>query len=110
MSLTFAGDLGRRGGRMRAPQGIMLRLRPPRIRRAPRQVYVSTSSWNRGLKAKDENPMLESATPSASVRRRVMWAMTVAIMGVKMKPQPKPGGEGREGVTPGSCYQTCLAC
>lgn len=93
---TFAGALGRRFGRTRAPQGTMLRLRPPRIRRAPRQAYVSTSSWKSGLKAKEEIPTLENASPNARARRRVKLAMTVATMGVKTSPQPKPGGEGRE--------------
>lgn len=66
--------------------------------RAPRQAYVSISSWNSGLKAKDEMPMLEKARPRASVRRRVKLAMTVATMGVKTSPQPRPGepGGGRE--------------
>lgn len=94
---TFSGALGRRCGRMRAPQGTMLRLRPPRISRAPRQAYISTRSWKRGLKAKEERPMLENARPNARVRRRVKFAMTVATMGVKTSPQPRPGGEGKEG-------------
>lgn len=92
---TFAGALERRCGRMRAPQGTMFRLRPPRIRRAPRQAYFSTSSWKSGLKAKEERPMLENPSPNARVRRRVKFAMTVATMGVKTSPQPKPGGEWR---------------
>lgn len=95
---TFAGALERRRGQMRAPQGTMLRLRPPRIRRAPRHVYISTSSWKSGLKAKEERPMLENASPNARVRRRVKLAKTVATMGVNTSPQPKPGGEGREAV------------
>lgn len=90
---TFAGALERCCGPMRAPQGTMLRLRPPRIRRAPRQAYISISSWKSGLKAKEESPMLENASPNARVRRRVKLAMTVATMGVKISPQPKPGEE-----------------
>lgn len=94
LSLTFAGALEHRCGRIRAPHGTKLRLRPPRIRSAPRQVYFSTSSWKRGLKAKEESPTPDSATPSARVRRRVKCAMTVPNMGVKTRPQPKPGGDG----------------
>lgn len=62
---------------------------------APRQVYFSTSSWKRGLKAKEESPTLDREIPSARVRRRVKWAMTVASMGVNTSPQPKPGGIGK---------------
>lgn len=39
--------------------------------------------------------MLENPRPNARVRRRVKFAMTVATMGVKTSPQPKPGGEWR---------------
>lgn len=92
--LTFSDALERGCVRMRAPHGTMLRLMPPRMRRAPRHVYFSTSSWNRGLKAKEESPILDSASPRARVRRRVKWAMTVATMGVKTSPQPRPRGGG----------------
>lgn len=93
--LTFVGALERCFGRIRAPQGTMLRLRPPRIRRAPRHAYISTSHWNSGLNAKEERPMLEKPNPNARARQRVKLAMTVATMGVKISPQPKPGGAVR---------------
>lgn len=59
---------------------------------APLQVYLSTSSWKRGLKAKEESPTLDREIPTARVRLRVKWAITVASMGVNTSPQPKPGG------------------
>lgn len=99
--LTSAGASERRLGRIRAPQGTKFRLRPPRMRIAPRQVYFSTRSWNRGLKAKEESPTLDRETPSARVRCRVKWAITVASMGVNTSPQPKPGGEKKNNKQPG---------
>lgn len=62
---------------------------------APRQVYLSTRSWKRGLNAKEESPTLDREIPSARVRLRVKWAITVASMGVNTSPQPKPGGGGK---------------
>lgn len=87
---TFTGVVERFCGRISAPQGTMLRLRPPNMSRAPRQAYISTSHWKRGLKAKEERPMLEKPSPSTRVRRRVKLAITVATIGVKTRPQPNP--------------------
>ena len=77
---------------MRAPQATMLRLRPPRMRRAPRQVYISTKSWKRGEKAKDERPTPVKPSAMARERFRVKYCITDATIGVKTNAQPEPGG------------------
>lgn len=77
------------------------------MRIAPRQVYLSTRSWKRGLKAKEESPTLDREIPSARVRRRVKWAITVASMGVNTSPQPNPGG-GKERKKKKEQGVTCL--
>lgn len=64
------------------------------MRIAPRQVYLSTRNWKRGLNAKEESPTLDREMPRARVRCRVKWAITVATMGMNTSPQPKPGGGG----------------
>ena len=77
-------------GRMRAPQATMLRLRPPRMSRAPRQAYTSTRYWKSGEKAKEERPTPVKPSAMASERRRVKYCITDPTVGVKTKAQPVP--------------------
>ena len=84
-------------GRRTAPQATMLRLRPPRMSRAPCQAYTSTRSWKSGEKAKEEKPTPVKPTDMASKRRRVKYCITDATVGMKTKAQPTPEGGVRRG-------------
>lgn len=87
---TFSTTLVGLSGRIRAPLTIILKLRPPRIKSAPRHPYNCTRYWKSGENAKEDKPTPVKPRPIARERRVLKYCITEATVGVKTSAQPDP--------------------